>query len=37
VVGGITRGAWGARRITARVIRRTPDAIDAPTEDDKPS
>jgi hypothetical protein len=37
VVGGVTRGASGARRITARVIRRTPDAIEAPTEEDEPS
>lgn len=37
VVGGVTRGASGARRITARVIRRTPDAIEAPTEKDEHS
>ena len=35
VVDGVTRGASGARRITARVIRRAPEAIEAPvpTED----
>ncbi|MGX5771837.1 hypothetical protein ACWKWN_13890 [Microbacterium trichothecenolyticum] len=33
VVGGVTRGVSGARRITARVIRRTPDAIESPTEE----
>jgi hypothetical protein len=37
VVGGVTRGASGARRITARVIRRTPDAIESPTEENEPS
>jgi len=36
VVGGVARGASGARRITARVIRRAPEAIEAPAVEEDP-
>jgi hypothetical protein len=36
VVGGVTRGAAGARHVSARVLRRTPAAVEAPADDAPP-